>query len=301
MTFNSPSHVGAFDFKDYTDVVQSLSRVLDLAENEVQERLFNEAVCCGWNVSKAAEAFGVTPHVYNGRMEEFYKSTNAFVFETLVTHLNHFCQEVDRRVVEAVEAYFGENKRVKILALGDGIGSDSLRFAVIGHEVTYFEFQGYSAAFANYRFQRQGLDGKIRVLHQTADIPIQQFDVVLCREVLEHVNNPPELVENIWQYLKREGIAIVTESFGRVEPAFPTHLAENKKYDGKTEFLFADVGFYLLKSFSDKRPMIFRKVEKSDKTRYASLKPSYDVRTRKYVVQDKIRQMGKRALQLVKF
>lgn len=90
------SPVGLFDFKDYWDLVQTVSQVLHLRKEEVQERLFYETLETGWNVSRAARAFGVTPHVYNKRMEEFYKQTDAFVFDLLVGHLNRYCQEIDQ-------------------------------------------------------------------------------------------------------------------------------------------------------------------------------------------------------------
>lgn len=288
--------VGLFDFSDYWDMVHAVSQVLDLPEQEVQRRLFYEAIETGWNVSKAARTFGVTPHVYNRRMEEFYKQSDAFVFELLVGHLNRYCQEIDQRVAQAIDSRFGERKALRILVLGDGIGTDSLRFAAMGYDVTYFEFEGYSSALAAYRFRREELNDRITMIHNLKDIPTQQFDVLICREVLEHVSDPPAVIDNIWGYLGDNGIAIITESFGRVEPEFPTHLTENKKYDGKTEFLFVKTGFRLLKSFPDRRPMVFQKTRKSDKSRFKSL-----VCQRQYVVRNTIRRVGRRLLRLIRF
>jgi SAM-dependent methyltransferase len=296
MPSNSLHLVGLFDFSDYWDIVHVLSHALHLPEAEVHERLFKEAVDTGWNVRSAVSKFGATPHVYDGKMEEFYKHTDAFVFELLIAHQSPYVKEIDRRVTETIETQTNGNKNLQILFLGDGIGTDSLRFAEMGHNVTFFEFESPTSKFALYRFNRRGLNHRITVRHKLEDIPVGQFDVVICREVLEHVSDPPSVIDNVWGYLKNRGIAIITESFGRVEPAFPTHLAENQKYDGKTEHLFINAGFRLLSFFPDRRPMVFQKTEKSDNTRFKSLNHH-----QRYVIQGIIGRIGRYFLNRIRF
>lgn len=265
------SLVGLFDFPDYSDLVSSVSHVLKLGEEEVWERLFNEALQTGWNVSRAAGAVGVTPHIFDKRMEKFYSQTDAFVFELLVGHLNQSCKEIDRRVSVTIQRHFDGRKNLKILVFGDGVGTDSLRLAAVGHRTTYFEFEGASSAMASYRFQRLGLGSRITVLHKIDEIPREWFDVVICREVLEHVPDPLSIITSIRKCLKWDGIAIITESFSRIEPTHPTHLARNEKYDGRTEWLFVRAGFHFLYSFPSKRPMVFQKVDERRLLRYCSL------------------------------
>ena len=249
-----------------------LSEVLSLPAPSVYERLFHEALETGWNVRRAAEAFGVTPHVYNETMEAFYKETDAFVFELAVIHQHPACIEIDRQVVATVEAHQDQLGRgLSMVLLGDGIGSDSLRFAVAGYAVTYFEFKGLSASLAAARFQKRRPQGRIRMIHALSEIPRGGYDCVVCREVLEHVNDPPAVIASIWDYLAPEGIAVITESFGRVEPLFPTHLAANLKYDGRTEGLFVETGFRLLRSYPGRRPMVFQKTAKEDASRFETL------------------------------
>ena len=64
------------------------------------------------------------------------------------------------------------------------------------------------------------------------------------------------VIEDIWHYLDEEGLAVVTESFSRVEDRFPTHLASNQKYAGKTDQLFVEEGFVLLESYPGETPRI---------------------------------------------
>jgi SAM-dependent methyltransferase len=264
--------VGLFDFADYQQLAAAISEVLGLDAREVHERLFHEALYRGWNVSRAAERFGVTPHVYDAAMEGFYQQTDAFVLELAVVHLDPYVQEIDRRISEAIEAA-SRGAPAEILVLGDGIGTDSLRLALQGHRVTYFEFDGCSSAFARFRFERAGAGDRIRRVHRLADIPAGRFDVVVNREVLEHVERPLEVIEDIWRYLRPGGTAVVSESFGAIEPRFPTHLAESARYAGATPRLFVERGFRLIRIFPQARPVVFEKTTLDDRARFRTLPP----------------------------
>jgi 2-polyprenyl-3-methyl-5-hydroxy-6-metoxy-1,4-benzoquinol methylase len=295
-----PVAVGMFDFPEYTELVDALSEVLALPSEEVHERLFQEAVTTGWNVNRAAHRLRVTPHVFDDKMEALYK-TDAFVFELVVVHLNAYCCEVDRRVSDAIFAQYGSRAGLRVLTFGDGIGTDALRFSRGGHDVTYCEFEGPSSRFAQYRFQRAGCQQKIRVIHDVGAVPNGAFDIVICREVLEHVTDPMSVISQLYDFLDREGAAIITESFNRVETAFPTHLGTNAKYAGRTEELFTNVGFHLRKSYPEMRPMVFQRIENS---KHSRLKPSQMKAVqeqRRRVVQDAIRRAGRSLLRLVPF
>jgi 2-polyprenyl-3-methyl-5-hydroxy-6-metoxy-1,4-benzoquinol methylase len=266
---------GLFDFGGYEEIVSFLKRVLGRKEYDIQSTLFGEALKTGTTVQAAAEEFGLTPHVYNEDMRRFYEATDAFVFELLVVHMRDACKEIDRRVIDSVDK-FAEGSRV--LCLGDGIGTDTLRFAQAGFDVAYFEFEGPSSDVARNRFARSEIEGSIQSIHELGNIPHRSYDVVINRVVLEHVPDPPGVIENIWKYLDEDGVAVITESFSRVEDRFPTHLASNQKYAGRTTQLFVEEGFHLLKSFPEERPLVFRKTKRSDATRYDSLPPEYPFR-----------------------
>jgi SAM-dependent methyltransferase len=246
--------------ESYGELITVLSQILNTTPELVSERLFREALSGGSNVSRAAKEFGVTPHVFNEQMQRFYENTDAFVFELIRSHLMRYCRVIDGRVVEAVTTRFPASLATQVLLLGDGIGSDSIRFAQLGYTVTYFEFPGPSSRFAKWRFNQLGLGEQITMITETTAIPSGKFDVVVCREVLEHVPQPDSIIRDIGRYLKTNGLAVITESFARIEAGFTTHLHENKQYEDKTEILFAAAGFRLEQLYPQDRPWVFRKL-----------------------------------------
>src|ERR1039458_3678749 len=69
---------------DFDFIVREISELTGLSEEVVRQRVWDEALCVGSNVSAAASDFGLVPHVYNERMEQFYIRTDAVIFETMV-------------------------------------------------------------------------------------------------------------------------------------------------------------------------------------------------------------------------
>src|SRR5262249_32871602 len=131
------------------------------------------------------------------------------------------------QVCEAVIKRIGRRSaKQTVLLYGDGIGTDSLALAQLGHQVTYFDLPGITSSFARFRFGREGMHRQITCLQSAAAIPVEAFDVVVCIEVLEHLPDPISAMRTIYQALRFGGIALITESFHSVGPDYPSHLSE---------------------------------------------------------------------------
>ncbi len=229
-------------------------------EEQVRDKLVQELFETGYNVRRAAEEFGVTAHQYDKKMKAFYKNTDAFVFEGVIDNENPYRKLISNRAIEIIGEQFGEAKDVKILDIGGGVGSDCINLAENEYKnITYFEFDGTSCKFAKYRFNEHGITAGIEIINQLHKIPKNSFDVVISIEVLEHVKDPKRAVKDFYSYLSEEGIAIITESFNRIELNFPTHLRSNVRYYGKTISLFQNRGFTLIDGYLDFRPVVFAK------------------------------------------
>lgn len=255
--------VGLFDMPCFDDMVKTVCDVFASNATHVAERLFREAVDEGESVREAAARMGVTPHVFDQTMASLYSKSDAFIYELLAAHCRPETIAIDRRVVQSVSEHLPDRLDSRILCFGDGIGSDSLRFATAGYSVTYYEFEGYSSRLAQHRFSKAGVAPRIQVISKEAELPRESFDVVICREVLEHVPDPISLVRVIQECLCYGGIAILTESFARVEGKFPTHLRSNVRYAGRMIPIFMDFGGMYEGRYAG-RPYIFTKKTNPD-------------------------------------
>jgi 2-polyprenyl-3-methyl-5-hydroxy-6-metoxy-1,4-benzoquinol methylase len=261
---------GLFDYSSSDEIVSDLVDVTGLSREKVLEKIAAEYFRTGSNVVADARVAGIDFHVYNSKMEEFYKKTNAFLFELIAVHQSPLCRQIDERIMKWMVHVSGDTlHNTKVLVLGDGIGTDSLRFRRLGFNVTYFEFDGYSSSLARKRFARTGEN--IAVINDLGKIPNEAFDIVVCREVLEHVSDPPSVITSINRYLVDNGHAIITESFGRVDPDFPTHLQSNLEYAGKTAAMFVEAGFSYAGRIDEERPFVFQKSRASADARRSSI------------------------------
>jgi SAM-dependent methyltransferase len=218
------------------------------------ERLGNEMLISGYNVVKDFVGLGVgAPWVWTPSMEEFYKQSDSFVYELLVWHHTpgrvKYRAEVNRRIGRLLP------EGGRILCLGDGIGYDSYSMASSNpsiEEIVSFEFESHSSDFAKKMFEDAELVDRVKIVNQLSELEGAKFELILCFDVLEHVPDPPAMIQEIASYLTYGGHAFISEAFSEVEPTRPTHLLSNLKYAGRTVPMFEQNGFFLWEEFCGK-------------------------------------------------
>ena len=240
-------------------------------KNEVFENFCSELMQVGYNVRKDCIKYNVKPHTYNEEMITLYSKSDAFIYELLVDSLKINRIKKDQYIIKKIKKYYKNNKKINVLCFGDGIGSDSLKFAKLGFNVTYFDVKGKISDFAKLYFKLNKSEDLIQMVFDESSLLKKSYDVIICREVLEHLEKPFETVKRLRYFLKNNGIFFLSESFSIVNDDFPTHLNSNLKHINKTIKLTVKLGFEFLESYNQTDLHIFKKNPLIDNSRFLSI------------------------------
>jgi SAM-dependent methyltransferase len=277
-------------------IVAEIIQHTGLPKDEVEHRVWMEALETGWNVMRDVKRFGVTPFTFNQEMIHLYTEGDGFIFDSLV-----FWSKPSRRMwvehaMGRIRDYAGKvglpMDKLRILMYGDGPGNDSLFLASSGLKLDYYEVPlSKTFDFAVRRFQYYGIWGQcINPVYDYQSTLNGQYDVVLSFEVLEHLPEPVTAIQGIKAALKPGGIAIITEDFGDLAGYLPTHLRSGARYLGTTPFLFLKNHMVLSWYSQDElfKPYEFVKVEQVAVKDWIQLVKDYNVRSHylsKYAAQ----------------
>ena len=240
-------------------------------ENKIFELYCYELLQSGNNVKRDSLKYDIDPHIYNEKMLNFYSKSSAFIFELIVDSIRDEKISKDKFIINKINTSYKRDEEIRILCFGDGIGTDSLNFASHGRNVTYFDVEGQISNFASLNFKFNGVSNLIRRINDENLLKENSFDVIICREVLEHLEDPFDTVTKLRSYLKNNGLYFISESFSSVSEQFPTHLRSNLKYVEKNIELTIKTGFKYLETFNNTNLNVFKKVSSIDNSRFLSL------------------------------
>ncbi len=239
---------------DYHKIVTWIADLTNQPADTVKQRLRAEFDRPGSAVATAVRQAGITPHVWSDAMANFYSETDAFLYELIIWNRNGAKAQMRQAVADHLAKI--ADKPLKLLNIGDGLGFDSVALAQKGHDVTYFELPGLSQQFATRVFNDADLP--ISVITDPEAIPHEEYDAVVCLDVLEHVPNPQDFVGQLVRYIRPMGHFVVNAPFMLIQKANPTHLRANRKHSGSLA-LYKQNGLTLIDGELAWNPIVLQK------------------------------------------
>src|SRR5690606_7087017 len=141
----------------------------------------------------------------DGAGERFRREWAASVGESVdPSSLTRFYNQSDTELFELIEWHATDPIHYRTLILrdlactrpgrayldyGSGIGSDAVVFAEAGFHVTLADISDVLLGFAAYRCRRRGASVRVVDL-KSAPLPMDDIDVAVCFDVLEHIPEP---------------------------------------------------------------------------------------------------------------
>ncbi|MFA6226874.1 MAG: class I SAM-dependent methyltransferase [Candidatus Paceibacterota bacterium] len=140
--------------------------------------------------------------------ETFTHNERSFVYSGIKRLVDCLYCHASPGVIETISIELSDILRAKktsgnkILNMGGGTGQVSSIYKSLGFDVYNLDIDLPTSDSKNIKFD----------LNQTIPIPFpnKTFDVVICQEIIEHVENPWKMVREAKKLLKDDGILIIT-------------------------------------------------------------------------------------------
>ena len=224
------------------EIARLIEQVTNLSSTDVLERLLLEEQDFPANVPKEFRESNAPLNQWTDELLKFYQETDSFLFETFVWNRQKEKQNLRLWIGDVIQRY--QTKPLKILCYGDGLGFESTYLAGFGHEVTYQEVSKPAIEIAREVARLNNVE--VTIQPDQSQFQPEEFDVIVCCDVLEHLPDPPAQVAEFASWLKSDGLLIINAPFFLVNDLFPTHLRSNLQFAGDAKKLYQPAGLELL-------------------------------------------------------
>lgn len=127
-----------------------------------------------------------------------------------------FLEQSENTVLAAVEKLFLNQANSTLLDLGCGAGRLTIKYAEYFSQVTALEPDKERLRIARYNIDGNNIQNVayIQAPFLQAELPDEHFDVVLCNQVIQHIDTDmiEPMIQRIFRVLKSDGIMVLTTS-----------------------------------------------------------------------------------------
>ncbi len=191
-------------------VIEELSEFTGLSEEEVWTRVDGMA-------ARTAALFRQST-----LPDQWYTENDAYLFE-----LANYDEDPFRDALAQMIANYQPPSKTRVLDYGCGIGTFALMLAHRGVIVTACDINIPNTKFLRFRAQKRGLTDHVEILTpEDALNRTRYYHIVSCMHVLEHVENPPSLLDLLKRCLVSGGIFFGVAPFDLTGELFPEHRIE---------------------------------------------------------------------------
>jgi 2-polyprenyl-3-methyl-5-hydroxy-6-metoxy-1,4-benzoquinol methylase len=156
-------------------------------------------------------------------IEQFYDETPAMLYELMWWHaLGNDLSPL----AYVLALHFAQRHDCKsYLDFGAGVGAGGLLFAAHGLQTTLADISSSLLRFSAWRLSLRKLPGQYLDL-RSSPLPSESFDFITAMDVFEHLTDPVETVEKLWNALKPGGFL-----YGRIsadpDEDRPQHIVDD--------------------------------------------------------------------------
>ncbi len=245
-------------------LINHIAAVARQQPDSIRQQIDHDRQHPGAAVLADCKRFDVVPFTATAATDRLYREGTSFAIELAST-----CSDAGRLGMAAfiLTRLLTEKRHrsLRTLALGDGIGIDTLRLAAMGLDVDYIDYDAsLTAQVARMNFEvlhhgKAAGAGQVRVIRDPAqEAP---YDAIVCLEVIEHVAEPQGFLQMLADRLAPGGLLFISECFDGVRDHWATHLQSGEDLAGLLPLMARDAGLVLddcsIKPFG--KPFVLRK------------------------------------------
>jgi len=137
-------------------------------------------------------------------ISRFYKITPFYIFDLAYWHMWKGMRKFSDEILKVADG--------DTLDYGGGIGGLCIKLAEKGLDITYSDVPGRTFEFAKWLFEKRGYN--IRAINLEKEELQDQYNTIICIDVIEHVPNPEDVLYRMASSLRKGGKLIITQLQG---------------------------------------------------------------------------------------